>query len=67
MPSQLRHMLRAQGQDLHAQFVALLPYRLPPVRIQRWSLRRTALTVTVLVIGILAATMAVQLVVTSPI
>jgi len=67
MPSQLRHLLRAQGQDLHAQFVALLPYRLPPVRIQRWSLRRTALTITVLVVGVLAATMAVQLVVNSPI
>jgi tRNA A-37 threonylcarbamoyl transferase component Bud32/membrane-associated phospholipid phosphatase len=67
MPSQLRHMLRTQGQDLHAQFVALLPYRLPPVRIQRWSLRRTVLSATVLVIGVLAAIMAVQLVVNSPI
>ena len=67
MPSQLRHLLRAQGQDLHAQFVALLPYRLPPVRIQRWSLRRTALSLTVLVIGVLAGLMAVQLVVSGPI
>jgi hypothetical protein len=49
MPSQLRRMLRAQGHDLHSQFVALLPYRLPPVRIQRWSLRRLALSVFVLV------------------
>jgi membrane-associated phospholipid phosphatase/serine/threonine-protein kinase RIO1 len=37
MPSQLRRMLRAQGHDLHAQFLALLPYQLRPVRIQRWA------------------------------
>src|SRR3954464_14486725 len=30
MPSQLRRMLRAQGRDLHATFLDLLPYRLPP-------------------------------------
>jgi tRNA A-37 threonylcarbamoyl transferase component Bud32 len=67
MPSQLRRMLRAQGHDLHAEFLALLPYRLPPVRIQRWSLRRTVLSIAVLAVGFLAAMMAVQLVVTSPI
>jgi tRNA A-37 threonylcarbamoyl transferase component Bud32 len=67
MPSQLRRMLRTQGHDLHAEFLALLPYQLPPVRIQRWSLRRTALTITVLVVGILVAIMAVQLLVKNPI
>ena len=66
MPSQLRRMLRAQGHDLHSQFVALLPYRLPPVRIQRWSLRRIALTISVLVLGVLFAVLAIQLVVSSP-
>jgi tRNA A-37 threonylcarbamoyl transferase component Bud32/membrane-associated phospholipid phosphatase len=48
MPSQLRHLLRQQGRDLHAEFLALLPYRLPAVRIQRWTWRRAALTVATL-------------------
>jgi membrane-associated phospholipid phosphatase/tRNA A-37 threonylcarbamoyl transferase component Bud32 len=43
LPSQLRHMLRAQGRDLHAEFVRLLPSPPQPIRIQRWSLRRVAL------------------------
>jgi tRNA A-37 threonylcarbamoyl transferase component Bud32/membrane-associated phospholipid phosphatase len=47
LPSQLRHMLRAQGRDLHAEFVRLLPTPPEPVSIQRWSLRR---------VGLLAAT-----------
>jgi tRNA A-37 threonylcarbamoyl transferase component Bud32 len=66
MPSQLRHLLRAQGQDIHAQFLGLLPYRLPPIRIQRWSLRRTALSVIVLVVGFVVGLFAVQLVVNPP-
>jgi membrane-associated phospholipid phosphatase/tRNA A-37 threonylcarbamoyl transferase component Bud32 len=44
MPSQLRRMLRAQGRDLHKDFLDLLPYRLPPVRIQRWTWRRAGLS-----------------------
>ena len=48
MPTQLRHLLRQQGRDLHAQFLELLPYRLPPVRIQLWSWRRVALTIATL-------------------
>src|SRR3954462_3838812 len=47
MPSQLRHMLRQQGKDLHGDFLKLLPYRLPPIRIQRWTWRRVVLTVAV--------------------
>jgi tRNA A-37 threonylcarbamoyl transferase component Bud32 len=43
LPSQLRHMLRAQGRDLHAEFVRLLPTPPQPIRIQRWSLRRVGL------------------------
>jgi serine/threonine protein kinase len=46
MPSQLRHMLRTQGKDLHGDFLRLLPYRLPPVPIQRWTFRRVLLTVS---------------------
>ncbi|MFL6250382.1 MAG: hypothetical protein ACJ75N_07615, partial [Actinomycetes bacterium] len=48
MPSQLRHMLRAQGRDLHAEFLNLLPERPPPISIQRWSLRRVGLALAVL-------------------
>ncbi|HEY4603992.1 MAG TPA: phosphatase PAP2 family protein [Blastococcus sp.] len=48
MPSQLRHMLRQQGRDLHGDFLELLPYRLPPIRIQRWTWRRAGLTVATL-------------------
>ena len=44
MPSQLRRLVRAQGRDLHAEFLRLLPYQLPPVRIQRWTWRRVGLT-----------------------
>ena len=55
MPSQLRRMLREQGRDLHAEFLALLPYRLPPVRIQLWSWRRVGLTVATLVGALLTA------------
>ncbi len=67
MPSQLRRMLRAQGQHLHAEFLALLPYQLRPVRIQRWSLRRITLSAAVLGVGTVAVVMAIQLLVSSPI
>jgi len=43
LPSQLRRALRAEGRDLHAEFIALLPTPPQPVRIQRWSARRVAL------------------------
>jgi RIO-like serine/threonine protein kinase len=66
MPTQLRSMLRTQGHDLHARFLELLPYRVAPIRIQRWSLRRTALTLTILVIGLLAGASALSLVVNPP-
>jgi tRNA A-37 threonylcarbamoyl transferase component Bud32/membrane-associated phospholipid phosphatase len=48
MPSQLRRMLRQQGRDLHDDFLRLLPYRLPPVRIQRLTWRRVGLTAVTL-------------------
>jgi tRNA A-37 threonylcarbamoyl transferase component Bud32 len=48
MPSQLRRMLRQQGRNLHGDFLRLLPYRLPPVRIQRWTWRRAGLTLVTL-------------------
>jgi tRNA A-37 threonylcarbamoyl transferase component Bud32/membrane-associated phospholipid phosphatase len=55
MPTQLRRMLRQQGRDVHAEFLGLLPYRLPPVRIQRWSWRRVGLTVATLLAAQLAS------------
>jgi tRNA A-37 threonylcarbamoyl transferase component Bud32/membrane-associated phospholipid phosphatase len=61
MPSQLRAMMRQQGKDLHAEFCELLPARPQPVRIQRWSLRRVALTAWVLLAALLAAAVAVEL------
>jgi membrane-associated phospholipid phosphatase/tRNA A-37 threonylcarbamoyl transferase component Bud32 len=49
MPSQLRHMLRAQGRDLHTEFVRLLPSPPQPIRVQRWSVRRIGLALAVVV------------------
>lgn len=66
MPSQLRRILRSQGHDVHAEFLDMLPYKLPPVRIQRWSIRRVGLTVLVLCGGALAAAMAIQLLTSNP-
>ncbi|MGY1590463.1 phosphatase PAP2 family protein [Geodermatophilus sp. SYSU D00708] len=61
MPSQLRRLLRADGRDLHAQFLRLLPYRLPPVRIQRWSFRRVGQSLVALLGMLVAALVAVDL------
>jgi membrane-associated phospholipid phosphatase/tRNA A-37 threonylcarbamoyl transferase component Bud32 len=55
MPSQLRRLLRQQGRNLHADFVALLPYQLPSVHIQRWSWRRAGLSLATLVVALLCA------------
>ncbi len=61
MPSQLRRMLRAQGRDLHADFLRLLPYRLPPVRIQRWTLRRVGFSIVAVVALVLTVGVVVGL------
>jgi tRNA A-37 threonylcarbamoyl transferase component Bud32 len=50
LPSQLRRLLRAQGRDLHAEFIRLLPAPPQPVSIQRWSLRRVGLLSLVVVL-----------------
>ena len=55
LPSQLRHMLRAQGRDLHAEFIRLLPTPPRPIRIQRWSARRIGLWAAILALLVLAA------------
>jgi membrane-associated phospholipid phosphatase/tRNA A-37 threonylcarbamoyl transferase component Bud32 len=50
MPSQLRHMLREKGRDLHGEFLDLLPERPTPISIQRFSLRRFALALSVVLV-----------------
>jgi tRNA A-37 threonylcarbamoyl transferase component Bud32 len=60
MPSQLRHMMRTQGRDLHEEFKRLLPYPVRPIAIQRWSMRRVGLCMLVLLGGILALLITIQ-------
>jgi tRNA A-37 threonylcarbamoyl transferase component Bud32/membrane-associated phospholipid phosphatase len=55
LPSQLRHMLRAQGRDLHGEFIKLLPTPPRPIRIQRWTARRIGLWAAILTLVALAA------------
>jgi len=55
LPSQLRHLLRAQGRDLHAEFIRLLPSPPQPIRMQRWSARRVGLWAAILALLVLAA------------
>jgi tRNA A-37 threonylcarbamoyl transferase component Bud32/membrane-associated phospholipid phosphatase len=51
LPSQLRRLMRAQGRDLHAECVRLLPSPPEPIRIQRWSARRVGLWAVALVLA----------------
>jgi hypothetical protein len=53
-PSQLRLMIKQDPRDLLAQFRRLAPER-RPIPIQRWSVRRVALALGVLVTGLLVA------------
>ena len=55
LPSQLRKLMRSQGRDLHAEFVTLLPEPPRPIGVQRWSTRRVALLLLVLLVLIPAA------------
>jgi tRNA A-37 threonylcarbamoyl transferase component Bud32/membrane-associated phospholipid phosphatase len=66
MPTQLRRLLRQQGRDLHAEFLKLLPRRLPPVPIQRWTWRRVGLIAVTLLGVVITAALAVQLLVQAP-
>jgi membrane-associated phospholipid phosphatase/tRNA A-37 threonylcarbamoyl transferase component Bud32 len=52
-PTQLRSMLKEDGRNLLEEFRALAP-SFPPIRIQRWSIRRVMLTATVALIGLIA-------------
>jgi tRNA A-37 threonylcarbamoyl transferase component Bud32/membrane-associated phospholipid phosphatase len=53
LPSQLRRMLRAQGRDLHGEFLRLLPTPPRPIPIQRWSLRRVGLLAAMVLVLVL--------------
>jgi len=53
LPSQLRHLIRAEGRDLHAEFQALLPARPGRISIQRWSPRRIGLLLLTAVVLVL--------------
>src|ERR687886_1404676 len=55
LPSQLRHLLRAQGRNLHAEFTRLLPTPPRPIRMQRWTARRVGLWAAILALVVLAA------------
>jgi tRNA A-37 threonylcarbamoyl transferase component Bud32 len=54
LPSQLRGMLRAQGRNLYAEFVGLLPTPPRPIRMQRWSARRVGLWAAILALLVVA-------------
>jgi hypothetical protein len=58
MPTQLRSMIKKRGSDLHAEFCALLPTPVHPIRIQRWSMRRVMLIAWVLFMTLLAVGLA---------
>jgi tRNA A-37 threonylcarbamoyl transferase component Bud32 len=58
MPSQLRRMIRAQGRNVHADFLRLLPESPPRISIQRWSLRRIGLWAAVVLGGLLTVLVA---------
>ena len=55
LPSQLRHMLRAESRDLHAEFIRLLPSPPQPIRIQRWSARRVGLWAALVLLLVVVA------------
>jgi tRNA A-37 threonylcarbamoyl transferase component Bud32/membrane-associated phospholipid phosphatase len=61
LPSQLRRMLRAQGRDLHAEFLRLLPTPPQPIPIQRWTLRRVGLLAAMVLLLVLVFNQGVKL------
>jgi tRNA A-37 threonylcarbamoyl transferase component Bud32 len=58
-PTQLRSMMKQDGRDLLAEFRALAPPR-DPIPIQRWSVRRVILTVSVVFAAFLAVSILAQ-------
>ena len=54
LPSQLRRALRAEGRDLHGEFLRLLPEQPRPIKVQRWTFRRLLIALVTAVLAILA-------------
>ena len=54
LPSQLRRRWRADARDIHGEFLRLLPERPRPIRVQRWTVRRVAVVVGVVVVLVVA-------------
>ncbi|HVE17653.1 MAG TPA: hypothetical protein VNB52_01155, partial [Ilumatobacteraceae bacterium] len=61
LPSQLRRALRAEGRDLHGEFLRLLPDRPRPIKVQRWTLRRVVSALITEILLVLLALNAAQL------
>jgi len=60
LTSQLRSQLRQDGRDLIGRFRALAPDR-EPIRIQRWSVRRIALTAGIVLGGLIGVLLTIDL------
>ena len=60
LTSQLRSQLRQDGRDLIGRFRALAPDR-EPIRIQRWSLRRIALTAGIALAALITLLLTIDL------
>jgi tRNA A-37 threonylcarbamoyl transferase component Bud32 len=65
MPSQLRRLIRAEGRDLHAEFLGLLPEPPTPIAIQRWTSRRVGLLVTALLCALVVIPIALTVLVSA--
>ena len=61
LPSQLRRALRAEGRDLHGEFLRLLPERPRPIKVQRWTFRRVVVALVAAVLVILLVLNAARL------
>jgi tRNA A-37 threonylcarbamoyl transferase component Bud32 len=53
LPSQLRRALRAEGRDIHGEFLLLLPERPRPIKVQRWTFRRLVIALGAAILVIL--------------
>ncbi len=53
LPSQLRRALRAEGRDIHGDFLRLLPERPRPIKLQRWTFRRVAVALVAAILVVL--------------
>jgi tRNA A-37 threonylcarbamoyl transferase component Bud32 len=58
IPSELRRAIDEDGRDLVGEFRELAPTR-PAIRVQRWSLRRVAITARTVVITVAIAALAI--------